>query len=446
VLASVTLTLEFDPSHDINALEGQILEAGRAAMRDLLLTVGRELEALPVACPLCGEQRGWWDGQDARLVATTFGRVWLPRRRWRCRGCQRRSRPLDRMLAPLGEGQLTGRLREMCVAAGASWPYATAARLLERLCGAQVSAETVRQCLLTQGHARAAQQQQAAEEVVTPTAKRVRQERARQTRRTRHGSRAICAAPPPERLLVELDGGWVPSRAQSGGMEGKVGVVATGQVACGRDRQRLWPRRYVGTFASASVLGTQAYAAACQLEGDRASEQIVVGDGAEWIKTQAARHFPQATTILDWPHVARVLHRAIRAARPGRRQRALRRTLHRELPELVWHGQAQTARAVLMDLQVAAEPAAALETAISYLVTQQDWLGDYDAWQQAGYPIGSGAVEREVAILINGRMKGRGMRWTRAGADAVMAVRVDACNDAWSQRPPPPWLVSASPR
>lgn len=445
MLASVTLTVEVDPSSDIDTVEGQILEAGRAAMQRLLVVVGQEVEALPVTCPFCTSRCGCWDGQDARLVATTFGRVWLARRRWRCHACQRRSRPLDRLLAPLGDGQLTRLLRQACVEAGASWPYATAARLLERLCGAQVSAETVRQCVLSEGSTRAAQQQRAAEELVTPTATGVRQERARQTRRTRHGSRAACEASPPQRLLVELDGGWVPSREQPGGMEGKVGVVATGQVACGRDRLRLWPRRYVGTFAAASVLGTRAYAAACQLDGERAVEQVVVADGAPWIKTQTRLHFPAATTILDWPHVTRVLQRAIRTARPGRRQRALRRALHRELLDLVWQGQVAAALDVLAGLQVADEPVAALDGAISYLVTQQDWLGDYGAWQQAGYPIGSGAVEREVAILINGRMKGRGMRWTRASADAVLAVRVDACNDEWDHHPPPPWLTAISP-
>jgi Integrase core domain len=33
-------------------------------------------------------------------------------------------------------------------------------------------------------------------------------------------------------------------------------------------------------------------------------EQVVLGDGAEWIKTQAELHFPEAVTILDWAHPA----------------------------------------------------------------------------------------------------------------------------------------------
>ncbi len=446
--ASVTLMVEFEATVDIDTLEGAVLEAGRSAMRQLLSMASRELEGLPPGCPTCGGTRGCWDGYDPRAVATSFGRIVIPRRRWRCQTCQQRHRPLDRLLAPLGTGMLTTALRQACVEAGASWPYATAARFLVRRTGAIVSAETVRQCVLASGRERAACQQAEAQSLLAPTAEQIRHERTTSYRRTRRGSRAIELPPPPEQLVVELDGGWVPLRDAPTGqqqMEGKVAVLFTGQVPLGDGRHRLWPRRYVGTFAPAAELGRRAYATACHLGGERATEQVVVADGAQWIKEQTRLHFPQARTILDWPHVARALHQAIRAARPGRRHRTVRRELHHQVPELVWHGQLDAALDQLRTLRVVGDRCEALERAIVYLDGQRDWLGNYAAWQQAGYPIGSGAVEREVAVVINGRMKGRGMRWTRDGADALLAVRIDACNDAWEQRPPPPWLRTASP-
>jgi len=33
-------------------------------------------------------------------------------------------------------------------------------------------------------------------------------------------------------------------------------------------------------------------------------EQVVLGDGADWITTQVELHFPEAVTILDWAHQA----------------------------------------------------------------------------------------------------------------------------------------------
>jgi hypothetical protein len=79
----------------------------------------------------------------------------------------------------------------------------------------------------------------------------------------------------------------------------------------------------------------------------------------------------------------------------------------------------------------ALEPVKALEEAITYLAGQRAWLGDYRAWQAAGYPVGSGMVEREVDLVINRRMKRQGMRWRRANADAVVALRVRTLNDDW---------------
>lgn len=72
-----------------------------------------------------------------------------------------------------------------------------------------------------------------------------------------------------------------------------------------------------------------------------------------------------------------------------------------------------------------------LEDAIRYLGTQQDWMGNYEQWQADGYPVGSGLVERAVAVVITMRMKKRGMRWKRANATAVVALRVQRINVAW---------------
>ena len=435
---TVPLTVEISLDADIDVVEAVVVQAAREAMAAVLVRIGQRIETLVAGCPQCGATQGHWDGIDPRVVATSFGRVVLPRRRWRCHGCQRRSRPADRLVACLGSGTMTAALRVACVEAGSAWPFATAARFLQRRCGAVVSAEQVRQLTLAAGRDRATTQRHDATALVTPTAATVRAERARASARTRRGSRTVSTATPPARLLVEMDGGWVPSRDQAGGMEGKVAVVATGLEPVGaNNRQRLWPRRYAATFGSADQFGQVAYAAACQLGGDDALEQVVVADGAAWIKTQAALHFPDALTILDWPHVARAVHRAIRAARSGSRHRALRRELHRTIPDLLWTGQGAAAITALQALRVPGESVEALERAIDYLHHQRDWLGDYQSWQQQGYPIGSGAVERAVEVVINRRLSKRGMRWKRVNADAVVALRVDALNDAWDARHDP---------
>jgi hypothetical protein len=434
VQIQVSLTVDVPPSGGLDGVEQAVLAAGRQAMVEAMRVACRVVEEQTTACPHCGGADLRSEGTDRRVLLCVFGRVALAPRRWRCHGCGRRFRPAAPWLAGLHGANVTPALAEVCVLAGTSWAYAAAARVVRQLCGAAVSAETVRALTAAAGTAEQRAQQAAAEAVVAPTAAQVRAQDAAERAR-RPARRAPAAPPAPARLLVGLDGGWVASRDQPGGMEGKVGVVATGVAPVGQDRQRLTPRRYVATFGSSQVVGTLAYAAAVQLGGDRAREQTVLGDGAEWIKTQAARHFPEAVAILDWSHVARAVHKAIRAARPGRERRAERRELHRTIPAHLWHGRVDAALAALTALRPApaAEPIKALEEAITYLQHQRAWLGDYAAWQAAGYPVGSGMVEREVDLLINRRMKRRGMRWRRANADAVVALRVREYNATWDE-------------
>lgn len=311
----VSVTVDLPASGTIDAVEPLIVAAGQGAMRAAVQAACREYERQVRACPHCQGEALQSRGTDERRVRTSFGRVVLHLRRLRCEACGRRVRPADPFLATLGGLTVTARLREACALAGSSWPYQTAALVLRGLCGAEVSAEWVRQLTVRAGQLEAAAQAHTAARLAAPTAADVRAERARSLA----GPPTAARPTAPAQLLVGLDGGWVPSRDQPGGMEGKVGVVATEREAIGRrGRQRLARRRYVATFGDGDRVGLLAHAAARALGGDRAPRQAVLGDGADWIKTQAALHFPDATTILDWAHLERAVHKAIRATRPGR--------------------------------------------------------------------------------------------------------------------------------
>jgi len=442
---SVWVEVELDPTTGVAQWEGVILAAGQQAMRQAMRqALGAAVDAYERAhavCVHCGSADSRSQGTVRRRVLTRFGRVSVALRRRRCQACGRRFRPATGCLTGCEQGNVTPELGAACALAGASWPYATAARVLHDLCGAQVSHEEVRRWTVRQGGALAQAQQADAEELLAPTAEQVRVERDAQARAQRLGAAgaagavgAAGAGGAPARLTVGLDRGWLPSREQAGGMEGKVGVVATGVETVGKHgRHRLTPRRYVATFGSSEQVGALAYAAAVALGGDNAREQLVLGDGAERIKTQADLHFPDATGILDWAHVSRAVHKAIRAARPGPANRALRRELHHSVPDALWHGDRSAAWAALAALRPSppAEPIPLLEETLRYLDHQRGWLGDYATWQDQGYPVGSGLIERAVAVVINWRMKGRGMRWRRHTASAVVALRVRELNTGW---------------
>ena len=118
------------------------------------------------------------------------------------------------------------------------------------------------------------------------------------------------------------------------------------------------------------------------------------------------------------------------APRPSRREQNYQLYLHRSW---LWHGNVDQALQGLHDLGqgLDAEPGEAIHKAITYLEHQRPWIGSYEHWRKLGYPVGSGMIERAVSLVINRRMKKRGMRWCRPNATAVVALRTDLLNDDW---------------
>jgi len=57
----------------------------------------------------------------------------------------------------------------------------------------------------------------------------------------------------------------------------------------------------------------------------------------------------------------------------------------------------------------------------------------YDEYLQAGYPIASGVIEGACRHIIKDRMEQGGMRWTLAGAQAMLNVRSVCASSEWER-------------
>jgi hypothetical protein len=344
-----------------------------------------------------------------------------------CQGCGRHHQPDDVLLRPvLGSGRCTPALRELAASCGASWPYQQAARVVGRVRGAPLSAETIRAVVTQTGSAVAAQH--AAEAVIAcqPPAS------APDLRRSR-----------PARLVVELDGAWVRSHENMLGMEAKVGVIHAGSERIGRPRTRLTARRYSATFAGVGAFGPLVTAAVERGNGYAAPEQTLLGDGAAWIWTLWTTILAEATAVLDRWHLADARRRALRRVVPEAEARAVwtqRLDAHLEV------GQVPSALEVLAELTqltqltqtLAPEPTAAvgaIEAFAAFLTAQAPRIPDYAARRAAGLPIGSGGIEKGVDVVVNRRFKGkRGIKWHRTRAESVLALRVAELNNEWLPR------------
>lgn len=431
---TVSLTVELGASA-VDKAEELVLEAGRKAMKEALVQACREYERQQQAkgCPKCAGsvERLQSKGTRRRVVIATFGRTVLRLRRLRCKGCGHKFKPGAGFVQQLGGANITSRLRQECAIVGSSAPsYKAAAAQIQRLGGAKVNAETVRKYTNRAGAEQAEHKLHQSEQLHSRTAESVRAEA------TQPKSQA------PQMLLVGLDGGWIASRDQPGGMEGKLGVIATQTEPVGiKGRRKLTNRLLVGTFGTSKRLGVLACTACEGLRGHQASKQSVLGDGAGWIKTEAGQHFGAAVKILDWGHLWRVVAKAVRAACPGQQYKRERKRLYECLRGQLWRGKVDEAIGILVGLR-GCEKVSALEGAIEYLHNQRDWIGDYEQWKQQGYAVGSGLVERQVELVINRRLKRRGMRWLRTNAEAVLALRLHQLNADWHDTSAPLTLAA----
>jgi hypothetical protein len=73
-----------------------------------------------------------------------------------------------------------------------------------------------------------------------------------------------------------------------------------------------------------------------------------------------------------------------------------------------------------------------VRSAIEYLENNREHIR-YDEYLAAGYPIGSGVAEGACRHLVKDRMEQTGMRWTLAGAQAMLHVRAFYLNDQWDE-------------
>lgn len=424
VMIAVPLVLP-DAPLGVGALEERVEAWGRQVMRQAMAAAwAAQAAARPAGpCPACGEAAGRPAGGKARRVETLFGPVDLPRRRRRCGGCGRHYQPDDAALAPdLGAGRLSPRLREAAVLCGASWPYRDAAKMLGRLRGAPLSAETVRAAVGSVGGAVAAAQAAEAAAAIAPPAT------------------APEPRPVPERLEAELDGAWVHCRDNARGLEVKVGVVHAGSERVGATRRALVERAYAATAQGVAAFGPLVTAVIEARNGFAAAVQELFGDGAAWVWGLGAEILPEATRVLDRWHLTDARRRALRAALPDKAERA---PWSERVEARLEAGDVPGAVAVLAELAAVA-PHDKLAAFADYLTTLAPAIPDYAARRAAGQRIGSGGVEKGVDVVVNRRLKGRrGMRWWRERVEGLVALRVALLNDAWDRLVPP--AVAAQP-
>ena len=247
---------------------------------------------------------------------------------------------------------------------------------------------------------------------------------------------------PPTALLVEVDGVQVPLERSWNEM--KVGVVAPLGPATETDPESGRVRLAVGRqsvcagFEPAATFWYRVYAEACRRGLGLPSLTLVVllGDGADWIWRYGRQFLAlkgvELVEIVDLYHAVEhlwtVAHAVFGASSP--KAAAWVEPLK---GALLLEGVGP----VLAALEALA-PAAGTETAeevrkaLGYFTTNASRM-DYPRFLARQVPIGSGAVECACKTLVQARAKQAGMRWSRAGVQAVLSLRAVHRSGRWDQ-------------
>jgi hypothetical protein len=188
---------------------------------------------------------------------------------------------------------------------------------------------------------------------------------------------------------------------------------------------------YAATFGDVAETGCRWGHCAKQAGWGLDTRIHVVGDGAEWLRTQSQEVFgTQGRFLLDFFHLSEYLAAAAEPCRPGDPQR-WRRTQQARLKR-------GAPRLVLEVLAPHLEPAsvpdelAPVRKANRYLAARLDCVA-YPEALAANLPIGSGLIESGHRHVLQARLKGAGTAWLPETAQNLAQLRVLRANCEWDE-------------
>jgi hypothetical protein len=218
---------------------------------------------------------------------------------------------------------------------------------------------------------------------------------------------------------------YVSVDATGVGMQGPGGAAAEGRMAYvglifspGAGGRPARERALAGLYGL-DELGAQLRRQGAQVGMDRADVWVALTDGGAGLEEFVGRHFPRAVCVLDFYHAAEHLNGLAKALYPGDEGKAAAwcHTLKHE------GGAALLAMLEGLDLRGRkAEAREAYRQVLGYVRNNVHRM-DYPSYLADGWLIGSGHVEAGCKAVVGQRLKGGGMRWGEAGADAVCHLR-----------------------
>ncbi len=358
-----------------------------------------------------------------KVIDTALGPAALTRAWYHCAACKHGLAPRDAELGVAGQSMSPG-LVAMNDRAAAAGPFAKAAGLLADLAGVHLTVKRVERSAEASGAAKAAA------------------DRGRAALITARTLVPLPPSPLPDKLYAAIDGTGVPVTAkEAAGRYGKGedGRARTREVKLavfftqdktddeGHPVRDPGSSSYLATFEPSSVFAGLVEAEGIRRGANHVRQLTIPGDGAAWIWTIATEKFPEATQIVDLYHAREHLHELTRVLEfmlGDQRDQWLAARL-----DDLDHGDIDGICAAARIYPLLGSKKDDLDKALAYFENNAPRMR-YKWFRSRGLFVGSGVVEAGCKTIVGQRLKLSGMRWTVAGADAIIALR---CREASSQ-------------
>lgn len=304
--------------------------------------------------------------------------------------------------------------------------YERAAKTFAELSGVALGKSSLQRLVVEQGSRLVAQQAAEALAMVQPPSKAEVEIAWRQP-----------VQPASATMSVSHDGVMIQVRNEGWKEVKLVSVAAVEPVvnpASGESEVKLSQQSYRAGLWDAATFANQQWAESEQRGVANAKQVACVADGAAWIWQIVLMCFSPCFEILDWWHAAQRLWTIANAAFSDPKLAAAwveQQQKHWAQGQLLAFFHA--VRLCFPRTQPLPPP---VREAILYLFHHRKRMR-YAYFRQLGLPIGSGTVESACKVVVQARLKQAGMRWSRPGAQAILALRCALLSDRW----PKTWLA-----
>ena len=172
---------------------------------------------------------------------------------------------------------------------------------------------------------------------------------------------------------------------------------------------------------------------------EKASEVVLIGDGAEWIWNREHQIFSQLPNVktqgvVDFYHACGYLSRTSQSIPVLDEQQ--QNGWFKRHRRLLKNGRVDQIISSLQDLQTQCVQQGLdgdeISTAISFFSGHQHRM-NYPLFKGNGIPIGSGSVESSIRRIVNLRFKGNSVFWKKENAEKILILRCALKSGRWEQ-------------